>query len=305
MKSSRQHAAVAQEAQQRVHRHVGRGALPVLAALDQHRATRVLRIGERAAFDHAQAGRVAGVDQQQLGHLQLSRQRRAFFATPSAAAADHQWRAGLAHRMDVEQQLGGIDERPQLAGAPQLDRIARAQQRLVAPDAVEVLVDIAAAVGRGRVPARIGRDVAEGQRQSAALRLPLCLLREQRIQRDGAADLVAVGQRLHHDLWPGAARIEAPHVGRAGVARRPARQVRRLQFDRAGCAHALILQQAPKDESPARAGLSASRDQLSGAAGCRRSTRQGCRRSGSGARSRRSLQPARRCPRGSDRGSAR
>ena len=74
--------------------------------------------------------------------------------------------------MHVEQQIGRIHVGPKLARAPQFDGLACSQQRLVAPDAVEVLVDTAAAVGVGRIPAREGRDVAESQRQPPALRLP-------------------------------------------------------------------------------------------------------------------------------------
>ena len=42
--------------------------------------------------------------------------------------------------MDVEQKVGCIHEGLQLPGASQLDRITRAEQHLVGPDAVEIFV---------------------------------------------------------------------------------------------------------------------------------------------------------------------
>ena len=67
------------------------------------------------------------------------------------------------HRVQVEQKVGGIDERPQLARAAQLGGIARAQERLVAPDAVVVLVDVARTVRIAEIEARESGDVGERQ----------------------------------------------------------------------------------------------------------------------------------------------
>ena len=82
-----QYAGMAQEAQ---HVSIATSAAArsqVLAAFDQHGSAPILRVGEAAALDHAQARRMAGVDEQQLGHLQLSRQRRAL--SPPRAVAPH------------------------------------------------------------------------------------------------------------------------------------------------------------------------------------------------------------------------
>ena len=56
------HAEVAQEAQRRLHRDGGRGALPVLAAFDQQRVARIGGIVEERVVAQALAGRVAAVD---------------------------------------------------------------------------------------------------------------------------------------------------------------------------------------------------------------------------------------------------
>jgi hypothetical protein len=45
--------------------------------------------------------------------------------------------------VDVEHEIRGVDERAQRARTAQLDRVARAVERRIGPDAVVVLVDVA------------------------------------------------------------------------------------------------------------------------------------------------------------------
>ena len=63
---------------------------------------------------------MAGVDEQDLGHAERAR----VVGVLVERAAHHQRRAGLAHRVDVQQQLGGVDEGAQLAGAFQAGAFA-------------------------------------------------------------------------------------------------------------------------------------------------------------------------------------
>ena len=59
------------------------------------------------------------------------------------AARQRQRRARIGHRMQVEQVVGAIVERPQLARARELARCRAAVEHLGGPQAVEVLVDAA------------------------------------------------------------------------------------------------------------------------------------------------------------------
>jgi hypothetical protein len=103
--------------------------------------------------------------------------------------------------MQIQQVIGGVDHRPQRAGARQLGRLPRPVERREAPQAVEILVDIARGDRIARVEFAIGGDIVEGERQLAAARPELGA--EQRVERDRAADLVAVGQRADDDVRPG------------------------------------------------------------------------------------------------------
>ncbi|MCY1535836.1 hypothetical protein D9M68_712600 [compost metagenome] len=121
------------------------------------------------------------------------------------------------HRMQVEQQVDGVEHRAHGARAAQLRGIAAGVvQRGGRPYAVEVLVDEARGVGPGRVEAVIGVDVGEGERQAAAARAQVVV--EQRLDGNGAADLVAVGQGVDHHVGAGLAAVEGVEVGDAGVA---------------------------------------------------------------------------------------
>ena len=67
------------------------------------------------------------------------------------AAGERQRRAGVGHRMQVEQVVGGVVARAQLACALELARRARPLQHLGGPQPVEVLVEAARRVGIGRI----------------------------------------------------------------------------------------------------------------------------------------------------------
>ena len=98
--------------------------------------------------------------------------------------------------MDVKQAFGGVDEGQQLPRATQFNRVARTEERGIGPDSVVVLVDQTRWERVGRVEAREGCDVGKGQSQTAAPRAKALL--QQPVERDRAADLVAMRERLHH-----------------------------------------------------------------------------------------------------------
>ena len=70
-------------------------------------------------------------------HAEPACELRALLGHP----AHHDRPARLVHRMDVEQKVRGVDEGPQLACARELRRVARAEQHVIGPHAVVVLVD--------------------------------------------------------------------------------------------------------------------------------------------------------------------
>jgi hypothetical protein len=106
-------------------------------------------------------------------------------------------------------EFGLVDEGAQGAGAAQFDAVTRAQQLLVSPDAVEVLVHATRRKGVGRVEASIGLHIGKGQGHAARHGPPG--LAQQPVHSDGAADLVAMRQSLHQHARAGLARIEAVH----------------------------------------------------------------------------------------------
>ena len=67
--------------------------------------------------------RMAGIEQQIGRHPDLARELDVLVDH----AAHHDRPTRLVHRVNVEQKVGGVDERLQLARAAQLDRIARAE----------------------------------------------------------------------------------------------------------------------------------------------------------------------------------
>src|SRR5260370_2372830 len=118
--------------------------------------------------------------------------------------------------MQIEQEVGLVDDRPQRPRPFKFDGLARSIERRRVPQPVEILVDIARGDWVARVELAIGRDIVEGERQLAAARPDPGP--QQPVERDRPADLVAVGQRGHHDMRPGLTRHKAGYVVYAGIA---------------------------------------------------------------------------------------
>src|SRR5690606_34033418 len=92
------------------------------------------------------------------------------------------------------------------------------------PLPVQVFVDEARGVGRGRIEAVEGGEVAEGQGEAPTAR-PYADL-EQAQHGPGAAQLVAVHEAGDHRAAAGHARIEMPDAFGPGIARPPGAEVR-------------------------------------------------------------------------------
>ncbi len=131
-------------------------------------------------------------------------------------ARQHQRRGRVLHRMQVEQEVGAVHYRPQRAGALKFERVAWAVERVGLPEAVEVLVDVARRHRVARIELAIRRDIVEGEGQPAAPRLDAGA--KQLVERDHAADLVAMGQRADQDMRPRLGGRERRDVIDPGVA---------------------------------------------------------------------------------------
>ena len=179
-----------QEAQHHVGRDLGGAALPMLAAFDQQRGLARCRVAEPAVIAHPRPGGVAGVAHDQLGDADPPRQ---------LARARQQTRPASAARSRTASNAGRAGNRRQSTTG----RSARARSSSIdwrgpssvvrTPQPVEVFVDIARRDRVARIELAIGRDIVEGQRQPAAPRPDPGA--KQLVERDRAADLVAVGQR--------------------------------------------------------------------------------------------------------------
>ena len=135
----------------RVHRRL----LPVLTGLHQARGARRRRIGEPGIVDDAAPARVSMIGHHQRRHAgaeckPLPLRRR--------AAQDQRIRRPQ-HRVQVEQHIHRVDQRPDLARAVELGGAPRAVQHRRIPHPVDVLIDEAR---RGRLariePLVCGRD---------------------------------------------------------------------------------------------------------------------------------------------------
>ena len=135
----------------------------------------------------------------------------------------------MLHRMEVEQQIDRVVERPQRSGAGQFDRVARTVQYLGRPEPVEILID---EPGRARavwIEAPIGRHVGEAQRQPPARWTHA--VAEQEVERYGAAQLVPMGESVDQYVRTAFPAVEGRDEIDPGVARSVGGYVRRLQFD--------------------------------------------------------------------------
>src|SRR6202043_3116431 len=136
------------------------------------------------------------------------------------------------HRVYVEQKIGSVDDRTQSASARQLHRLARAVERRGGPEAIEIFVDIPRCGRDPRIKAAIGGNVVEGQGQLALSRLQPGAV--QTIERDRAANLVAVCQGGDQNVRSGDAGIEGRVVIDTGIAGSVGFDVGRGQLDGIG-----------------------------------------------------------------------
>src|SRR5207253_358268 len=112
--------------------------------------------------------------------------------------------------MQIEQMVGAVDDRPELASARKFGAAARAVQHFARPQTVKVLVHTARLERIGMVEAKICSDICEDQRQRASRGADL--FAKKPIDGDRAADLVAVSQCLNEDMRPGADVGERPYI---------------------------------------------------------------------------------------------
>lgn len=206
------HAEVAQEAQAYLARHRRRRRLPVLAAFDEQRAARIFGIVEMRVVAQPASGAMALVDDDVAGNADVSRELEAL--APAARQCQRGTRVG--HRVQIEQEIGLVVARAQLARTPELARAAGAVEHFGIPQPVEILVE---ATRRERIviiEGLVGSDVREHDRQRPALRAEAAA--QQPVERDRAADLVAVSQRLQRHPRAGDVGSKAPDERDADVA---------------------------------------------------------------------------------------
>ena len=129
---------------------------------------------------------------------------------PIEGAGQHQRRRRILHRVDVEQEIGGVDERAQGPGAGKFDRLARAVEGGLVPQPVEILVDKARDHRIARIETAIGGDIVEGQGQHSPARPQPGA--EQPVEGDGPADLVAMGQCRDQHMRPRDAAVEGRDI---------------------------------------------------------------------------------------------
>src|SRR5438552_10442517 len=100
--------------------------------------------------------------------------------------------------MDVEQEVGGIDDRTQITGPGKLGGSPGAVESGRSPQPIEIFVHKARSDRDPWIEIAISGDVVEGQGQLALPWPPLGT--EQTVERDRAADLVAMGQRSDENV---------------------------------------------------------------------------------------------------------
>ncbi len=111
-----------EEPQRRLDRDVRRAREPMLAAFDQGRGLRAVLVREGAVVAQAYARRMTLVADHVFGHADGAAELAALLRH----AGERQGRGQALHGMDVEQIVDLVDDRPKLARAAQLDRVAAA-----------------------------------------------------------------------------------------------------------------------------------------------------------------------------------
>ena len=220
------HPEMTQEKKRRLPRDIGRRTFPVLAALDKQCVARVRRIVEERIVAQPAPGRMTAIDDDVRGRAERLRK----LDTLALPAGHRERRARVGHRMQVEQIVDGVVERPQLTRAVELDARARALEHLRRPQPVEVLVDTARRKRLRRIERPVRGDVGEADRQRPAQRTHSSL--QQPVECDRAADLVAMRQRLHQHVGTRAPARERPYIRNVRIAGGPAPEVRKRDLDR-------------------------------------------------------------------------
>ena len=132
------------------------------------------------------------------------------------AVAEHERDRRRAHGMDIQQEVGLLERGAEFAGARKLDTLPRPLQGFERPHPVEVLIDEPRRAGIPWAETLIGRNIGEGKRQHAPPRPDA--LAEQEIERDGSANLVAVGDGIDEHMRARRAAVETVDIIDAGIA---------------------------------------------------------------------------------------
>ena len=119
--------------------------------------------------------------------------------------------------MQVQQQVGFVDDRAHFARPVQLQGAAHAEQLGIVPDPVQILFDEARGERVGRVEAGESLDIGEAHGQPPTQRHEI--LPQQFRDDDGPGELVAVHQGHQHHMRAGPAGIACGEAAYAGVAR--------------------------------------------------------------------------------------
>ena len=126
----------------------------------------VAGIGEAGVVDHAPPARMALIRHDQRRHAGAKRKP---LPLRRRAAQDQRIRRPQ-HRVQVEQHIDRVDQRPDLARPVELGRAPRAVQHRRVPDPVDVLVDEARRGRLARIEPLVCGEVDEAERQPAARR---------------------------------------------------------------------------------------------------------------------------------------
>lgn len=198
----------------------------MLSAFDEERAARIVRVVEMRVVAQPAPRTVTFVDDQVLRHADTARELEPL-ALPSR---QRECRAGVGHRVEVEEKVRVVIERTQCPRTLELSCATCTIEHLRIPQPVEILVEAARRERILVIEALVRLHIGKHQRQRPAQRAELDA--QQPVKRDRAADLVAVRERLNRHPRPGDAGRKAPNERDTGVAGRPGFEIRKRDFDR-------------------------------------------------------------------------
>ena len=155
---------------------------------------------------------MARIGDNKLGHTDAPGKVNALGERPG----DHDRPMRIVHGMNIQQEIDFVDHRSHRAGASELDRLPRTIECGGRPDAIEIFIDKAARVRQGGIEAMKRIHIGERQRQLSTCGLQVHL--EQSIERNRAAEFVAVRDHVHHRMRPRLAGIERRDVIDAAIA---------------------------------------------------------------------------------------